>query len=181
VVAGFIGAYIQYALAKGPGRGFIYRFGRYVGLTPARLDKATETIRGRGWVAIALGRALPGLRIGAVAACGLAAVPVGTFVVGLFAGTLLFVGFHTILGFVAGPGVSALLDGLNIPILPVVILLAVIGLAGWLLIRARKRSALHKEEPTALFDWADACCPVCLAAARLSENALKTQSQPQTL
>src|SRR3954447_26864264 len=49
VVAGFIGAYIQYALAKGPGRGFIYRFGRYVGLTPSRLDKATEAIRGRGW------------------------------------------------------------------------------------------------------------------------------------
>src|SRR6478672_9695547 len=82
VVAGFIGAYIQYALAKGPGRGFIYKYGRYVGLTPARLDKAAEAIKGRGWVAIALGRALPGLRIGAVAACGLAAVPMVTFIEG---------------------------------------------------------------------------------------------------
>src|SRR5690242_20250827 len=78
-VAGVIGAYIQYMLARGPGRGIIYRFGKYVGLTPARLDKASETIKGRGWVAIALGRSLPGLRIGAVAACGLAAVPILTF------------------------------------------------------------------------------------------------------
>src|SRR4051812_19326058 len=115
VVAGFIGAYIQYALAKGPGRGFIYKFGRYVGLTPARLDKAVAAIKGRGWVAIALGRALPGLRIGAVAACGLAAVPARTFALGLFAGTLLFVGFHTLLGFIAGPGVGAVLSNLNIP------------------------------------------------------------------
>src|SRR5438270_7810269 len=54
LVAGYVGAYIQYLLARGPGRGFIYRFGKYVGLTPARLDKATEAVRGRGWVAIAL-------------------------------------------------------------------------------------------------------------------------------
>src|SRR5215210_245562 len=78
LIAGFIGAFVQYLLARGPGRGFIYRFGKYVGLTPARLDKAADSIRGRGWLAIALGRALPGLRIGAVAACGLAAVPLTT-------------------------------------------------------------------------------------------------------
>src|SRR5438132_14267384 len=81
-VGGMLGAYVQYALARGPGRGFIYRFGKYVGLTPERLDRAADTIKGRGWVAIALSRALPGLRIGAVAACGLAPVPMSTFLVG---------------------------------------------------------------------------------------------------
>src|SRR5437868_6230297 len=88
-VAGVIGAYVQYLLARGPGRGFIYRYGKYVGLTPARLDKASDAVKGRGWVAVALGRALPGLRIGAVAACGLAGVPVSTFATGLVAGTVL--------------------------------------------------------------------------------------------
>ena len=61
LVAGYVGAYAQYMLARGPGRGFIYRFGKYVGLTSARLDRATAAMKGRGWVAIALGRALPGL------------------------------------------------------------------------------------------------------------------------
>lgn len=178
LVAGFAGAFVQYTLARGPGRGFIYRFGKYVGLTPARLDKAANAIKDRGWVAIALGRALPGLRIGAVAACGLAAVPVTTFSEGLLAGTVLFVGFHTMLGYVAGPGVGAVLGSLHIPLLPFLLLLAVIGLAGWLVIRARQRRLHRGDEATPIFDWADACCPVCLAVARLA--AADTDRQPNT-
>lgn len=167
VSAGMLGALVQYFLARGPGRGFIYRFGRYVGLTPARLDKASAAVRGRGWTSVALGRALPGLRIGAVAACGLAGVPLSTFLAGLFAGTLLFVGFHTILGYVAGPGVATILDNVNIPVLPVLVLLAVVGLVSWLLIRRTRKA---DDGVSAVVDWADACCPVCLAAAGLERR-----------
>lgn len=169
-IAGIIGAFIQYLLARGPGRGFIYRFGKYVGLTPARLDKASNSIKGRGWVAVALGRALPGLRIGAVAACGLAAVPLATFLAGLTAGTILFVGFHTMLGYIAGPGASAIFDNINIPLPAVVIVLVFVGLGGWLFIRYRQRKARETGDPAAVFDWADACCPVCLAAGKLIEG-----------
>ncbi|HYO49428.1 MAG TPA: DedA family protein [Chloroflexia bacterium] len=176
VVAGVIGAFIQYLLARGPARGFIYRFGKYVGLTPARLDKAAAGIKGRGWVALALARALPGLRVGAVAACGLAAVPLSTFVAGLVAGTLLFVGFHTMLGYVAGPGISTVLDSVSIPVLPVLLAVAVIGLVGWLLIRARRKRAQAQSEgePAAVFDWADACCPACLAAGALERRIVSS-------
>ena len=177
-VAGFAGAFVQYFLARGPGRGFIYRFGKFVGLTPARLDKASATIKSRGWVAIALARALPGLRIGAVAACGLASVPLATFAVGLLAGTVLFVGFHTLLGFFAGPGVGAILSSLNIPLLPVVIILAVLGLVGWLLIKRRQRGQVTNDGVAPVLDWADACCPVCLAAASLEKRLLSSQLQP---
>lgn len=177
-IAGVIGAYIQYALARGPGRGLIYRYGRYVGLTPARLDKASSTIKGRGWVAVALGRALPGLRIGAVAACGLAAVPVTTFVEGLVAGTILFVGFHTLLGFVAGPGVGSVLGSLNIPVVPVLVALAVLGLVGWFIIRARKGAPSAEGAMEPLVDWTDACCPVCLAAARIAQANERLQIRP---
>jgi membrane protein DedA with SNARE-associated domain len=177
-VAGLIGAFIQYLLARGPGRGFIYRFGKYVGLTPARLDKAADSIKGRGWVAVALGRALPGLRIGAVAACGLAAVPITTFAAGLVAGTLLFVGFHTMLGYVAGPGATAIFDSINIPLPVVLIGLVLIGLGGWLYIRYRRRKSREAGETAAVFDWADACCPVCLAAGRLVEGRTKPSIAP---
>ena len=174
LVAGFVGAFVQYLLARGPGRGFIYRFGKYVGLTPPRLDKAAAAVKGRGWVAVALGRTLPGLRIGAVAACGLAAVPVGTFALGLLAGTVLFVGFHTMLGYVAGPGVTSILDGVNVPVWVVLLALALVGLAGWIILRARKRKTRLADESTALFDWADACCPACLAAATLERRLVQT-------
>jgi membrane protein DedA with SNARE-associated domain len=169
LIAGLIGAFAQYLLARGPGRGFIYRFGKYVGLTPARLDKAAAAIKGRGWVAVALGRALPGLRIGAVAACGLAAVPMPTFLVGLFAGTVLFVGFHTMLGYIAGPGVTSILDGFNVPVWVLLLVLLVVGLAGWLVLRARKKVSAS-DETSPMFDWADACCPACLAAAALEHR-----------
>ncbi len=168
IVAGLIGAFIQYMLARGPGRSFIYRFGKYIGLTPARLDKASATVKGRGWVSVALGRALPGVRVGAVAACGLAPVPMRIFLEGLFAGTLLFVGFHTMLGYVAGPGATSIFNNVNIPPWALLLALAVIGLAGWLLIRARRRKAHEADEAAPVFDWADACCPVCLAAATLA-------------
>lgn len=179
LVAGYVGAYAQYILAKGPGRGFIYRFGKYVGLTSARLDRATAAMKGRGWVAIALGRALPGLRVGAVAACGLAAVPVATFAAGLLAGTLLFVGFHTLLGYFAGPGVSDILSTLNVPLLPVVLVLAVVGLVGWLVIKWRgRRAGASTDEDAAqpVFDWVDACCPACLAAAAIERRVSTANS-----
>ena len=172
LLAGCLGGFAQYLLARGPGREFIYRFGKYVGLTPARLDRASAAIKGRGWVAVALGRALPGLRIGAVAACGLAAVPIATFALGLFAGTVLFVGFHTMLGYIAGPSVTALLDGVNVPVWALLLALVVVGLAGWLIIRARKRRSATQEDTPAMFDWADACCPACLAAGALEQKLL---------
>jgi membrane protein DedA with SNARE-associated domain len=174
VAAGMLGASVQFLLARGPGRGFIYRFGRYVGLTPARLDKASAAVRGRGWSSVALGRALPGLRIGVVAACGLAAVPLPTFLVGLFAGTVLFVGFHTMLGFLAGPGVAAILDNINIPVLPVLLALALVGLIAWLLIR---RSRKKDDGISAVVDWTDACCPVCLAAAGIERQLAAGRSK----
>ena len=170
-LAGVMGASVQYVAARGPGRGVIYRFGKYIGLTPARLGKAADFIKGRGWVGVAIGRALPGLRIGAVAAAGLAEVPPRTFLLGLTAGTALFVGFHTLLGFVAGPGVGQVLSGVNIPVVAFLVLVALLGLAGWLLIRSRRARA--RQEGAVIFDWADACCPVCLAAARLAEATNK--------
>jgi membrane protein DedA with SNARE-associated domain len=168
LVAGIAGAFVQYLLARGPGRGFIYRFGRYAGLTPARLDRAAAAVEGRGWLAVALGRALPGLRIGAVAACGLAAMPLATFIPGLIAGTLLFAGVHTLLGYAAGPGVVNLFNNLNIPLWPFLLALALFGLAGWLLLQ--RRVARRAEADVAVFDWADACCPACLAAASVERR-----------
>src|SRR5215212_5217471 len=59
--ATLLAAGIQYLLARGPSRSFVYRFGRYIGLTPPRLDRAAGSVRKRGAAAVAVGSLTPGL------------------------------------------------------------------------------------------------------------------------
>src|SRR5437763_9813788 len=47
-IALVLGGLIQFVLARGPGRGLLYRFGRYIGLTPPRLDAAAEKVKKGG-------------------------------------------------------------------------------------------------------------------------------------
>ena len=42
LVALVLGGIIQFVLVRGPGRSLLYRFGRYIGLTSARLDAAAS-------------------------------------------------------------------------------------------------------------------------------------------
>src|SRR5438067_13251072 len=48
LIAVVLGGIIQFWLARGPARRVIYRFGRYVGLTPVRLDAASNRLRKSG-------------------------------------------------------------------------------------------------------------------------------------
>src|SRR5205823_3162798 len=53
-VAMLVGGIVQYLLARGPGRGLVYRFGRYIGLTQPRLDRAVGTLQRGGAVGVAV-------------------------------------------------------------------------------------------------------------------------------
>src|SRR5947209_11802336 len=44
-IALLLGGLIQYTLARGPGRGIVYRVGRYIGLTVPRLEAASGRIK----------------------------------------------------------------------------------------------------------------------------------------
>ena len=45
LLAVILGGLIQFMLVRGPGRNLLYRFGRYIGLTTARLDAAAVKIK----------------------------------------------------------------------------------------------------------------------------------------
>src|SRR5947209_9583473 len=61
LLATVLGGLIQFALARGPGRGLLYRFGRYLGLTQARLDAVSTRVKKGGIVGISTAIVVPGI------------------------------------------------------------------------------------------------------------------------
>jgi membrane protein DedA with SNARE-associated domain len=161
-----LGGLIQFVLARGPGRGLLYRFGRYLGLTPARLDAASARVKKGGIIGISTAILVPGIRGVAIPACGLAGIPLRTFLPGLVVGSALFLTLHLFLGYfggaffvVTGRALSA-----NFTVIAVLLLL-LIAFALWTVAFRRQRVARNNLEaeaaPLALLH--EGICPACLA------------------
>jgi membrane protein DedA with SNARE-associated domain len=110
-----IGASVLYFAARQAGRGLVYRYGRFIRLTPRRLDDAERWLRGQGPRAVFLGRLVPGLRIVTAVACGVFGVPFRIFFPAMSLGALLYILVYTTLGYFLGPPVLALLEQVHIP------------------------------------------------------------------
>jgi membrane protein DedA with SNARE-associated domain len=167
-IAMVAGGTMQYALARGPGRRVVYRVGRYVGLTPERLERIAGPLKKGGVVAVAVGMATPGIRAATIAASGVADLRFRTVFPALVIGDSIFFLLHVAIGYAGGVGLSALLHGrhasFNTLLLAVLCLLLVLGLAGWILPR-RRASTAGSGAPSAAAvagAWEDAACPVCL-------------------
>ncbi len=175
LVAGFVGGSVQFALVRGAFREPLLRLLTRFGVPRSRIDSLAGWLVQRGAVGVAVARATPGVRVGATAASGLAALPFGPFLAGLVAGNTLFVGGHFALGYVAGPAAMALVAGTGglALALGALIVLALIGAAGWRQLRHRRAAAqagvaLPADLPAdlpSLATWAEAACPACLAVS----------------
>ena len=148
LIAIVIGDVIQFWLARGPGRTTVYRVGRYLGLTPARLDAASTLVRKSGPLGLAVIMLTPGVRAASVAACGLANVSLRVFrasacssardsfwrCISFWAQSWLSV-WQQLTQSASGPLVVAIFIGL---------LLA--GFGAWILIRRHQRPAASRGE-----------------------------------
>ena len=175
LLAVFGGGLIQYGLARGPGRSMLYRYGRYVGLGGARLDAAASAVRRRGPIGIGMAVLTPGVRTATIPACGIAAVPVRVFGLGLLLGTLVDLALHFALGYAGGTALDLLGTVPAWPVLLVALLL--VGLGAWFLAHRRLRpSASGGQVAAAAFDvWAQATCPACLVVGLVSPAVEATQ------
>jgi membrane protein DedA with SNARE-associated domain len=171
-----VGGSIQFYIARGMGRAFIYRVGRFIGLTPERLDKAMTGLQRRGALGVFLGLNVPGARAGIIPAAGLAGLAYPVFAPAMISGSSIFYGWHIALGYIVGPSATALLESMHLPILPVVAGLAFLGLIVWLFLRGRRKAAAEPDESTLdrLHSWTEAACPACLAITAYQK--LRTES-----
>lgn len=185
LAAGFVGGSLQFALVRGPFRDPLLRALTRFGLPRQRLDTLAAWLQRRGAVGVAVARCTPGVRVGATAASGLAALPFAAFLPGLVAGNTVFVGGHFALGYVAGPAALDLIAGTGGIALAIgaFVALAIIGAAGWHVLRRHRagppvpaagssgapaeetgREDLPHDAPS-LATWAEAACPACLAVS----------------
>src|SRR5437762_4383052 len=90
-IATLIGSSILYFVSARAGRELVYRYGRYIHLTPARLDKAESWLVRHGAAAIVAGRLTPGLRMATVIASGVFGVSVWRFLPSLALGAFVYI------------------------------------------------------------------------------------------
>lgn len=167
-----VGGLVQYTIAKGPARRAIYHLGSYIGLTKERLDRAMETVRKGGPVAVGVGLTTPGVRIAIVPASGLAELPLAAFLPGLVIGSSFFLGWHFAVGYLGGLILSLL--SLPLPVIfGVVVAVLLIGIGGWLVTRRISRGRAPREQITMserYAAWADASCPACIAITLIRQT-----------
>ena len=158
-----VGGSAQFLIARGAGREFIYRVGRFVGLTRERLDRAMGMLQKRGALAVFLGLNVPGARAGIIPAAGLAGLGYPVFAPAMIGGSSIFYGWHIALGYLVGPSATALLENLHLPLVPVIAGLAVLGLIMWLVMRGRRKAGPEQSALDRIHSWTEAACPACLA------------------
>jgi membrane protein DedA with SNARE-associated domain len=87
-----VGAYISYVVGRTGGRAFVDRFGRYVLLSHADLDRAEHWFERRGEWSVAIGRVVPLVRTFIALPAGLAEMPLLRFGLLTAAGSLVWIG-----------------------------------------------------------------------------------------
>src|SRR5438445_999496 len=156
-----IGTAALFAAARGPGHALVRRLGPRIGLTAARQARAVGLIERRGWPALALLRATPGLRTLTVVAAGGSGLAPRRALPALIAGSSVFLQLHLVLGLLLGPAARDAVDQAKGPALAAFAALVVVGALFWLLRRGRRRGGQA---------WTEASCPACLALNVVGER-----------
>jgi membrane protein DedA with SNARE-associated domain len=136
-MAAVAGDNIGYAVGFFGGRALVLRFGKYVGLTSARLDKAEGFFDRYGGVVVAGARFIEGLRQANGIVAGTIRMPWPRFLIFNTLGAVLWVGAWASAGYLAGDHITAIYDTVSRYSLYLLIALAVVVAA--LIIRAAVR------------------------------------------
>ena len=167
LVAGYIGGSLQFVAVRGALRRPLVRLLTRFGVSAARIDALADRLRRGGARGVAVARATPGIRVPAIAASGVAGLPMSAFAPGLVAGNTLFVGGHFALGFILGvPAVALIQSAAPALALGALVVFAALGAIGWLIVRRRRQANAGSTPEDADYGaWADAACPACVAIA----------------
>lgn len=145
-VAGGCGGWV---IGRFGGRALALRYGRYVFLTPRRLDRAEAFFSSRGAVVITFARFLEGLRQANGIISGIAEMPLTRFLLFNGVGAVLWVTVWVSVGYLAGDHITTIYQEVSRYLLYVLIALAVAAAAliGWVVLRHRRAAAEPSAPP----------------------------------
>jgi membrane protein DedA with SNARE-associated domain len=109
-IAAVIGDNIGFAIGHFGGRPLIQRFGRYVLITPARLNKATDFFTRHGPKIVVVARFIEGLRQANGIIAGVAEMRWARFATFNAIGAALWVAVWTTIGYVSGSHINTIYD-----------------------------------------------------------------------
>jgi membrane protein DedA with SNARE-associated domain len=135
VLAAAAGDNVGYLIGRVGGRRLLLRYGRYVRLTPERLDRLDAFMTRHGRTVVALARFVEGLRQFNGLVAGASGMEWRRFLVFNVIGAVAWVGVWATAGYVAGNELGTLRR-----YEPYVIGVAVLALAGYLLLHGRRRA-----------------------------------------
>jgi membrane protein DedA with SNARE-associated domain len=132
-----VGALVAYAIGAWGGRPIIERWGRWLGITAADLDKAEAFFARHGDVASLIGRLIPVIRSLVSFAAGVSHMPLGRFVLFTFLGSLPWTALLVFAGMQLGQNwetIGGVLKQFEYAVVGVLVLVAV----GWIWFRIIK-------------------------------------------
>lgn len=140
-VASTFGTLIPYLVTRTYGDAAAHRIAGWIDVDPKKVDEWEERIARRGFIAIFLGRLIPGLRVAMSLIGGTAKVPLLEFSAGVFAAGIIYWSFWTAVGALFGPVVRRLIPRAYIEYIVIGIPVLVIGYLLFRYIRGRRRRA----------------------------------------
>jgi membrane protein DedA with SNARE-associated domain len=147
-IAELIGSFVAYGIGRVGERPLVHRFGRYLLITQADIDRAERFLAGRGIWAIPVGRALPVVRTFVSIVAGFSQVPPLLFGVLSLIGTAVWVTVISLIGYGVGSAWQSVAHGLAVAGY-VIFAVAVVGIAAFIVYRVRevRREGQHSAPP----------------------------------
>ena len=139
--ASTFGTLVPYVITRKYGDAAAHRIARWIDVEPKRVDEWEQRIAKYGFLAIFIGRLIPGLRVAMSLIGGTARVPLLEFSGGVFAAGFIYWTFWTALGALFGPVVRRLIPRAYIEYVVIGIPVVVIGYMLYRYVRGRRRHA----------------------------------------
>ncbi len=140
-LASTAGTLVPYFLTRRFGDRVAHKFAEWMDVEPKQVDIWEERIAKRGFIAIFIGRLIPGLRVAMSLIGGTAKVPLHLFSPAVFLAGLIYWSFWTLLGAFFGPAVRRLIPQAYIEYVVIGIPVVFIGFFVFRYVRGRRRRA----------------------------------------